>query len=69
MAVGAIVGMVGWALHCIAQTWGDVPGPHAGMGWFLAGEATLCMVLMASSALATLAKRHAEAKRMEERFL
>jgi hypothetical protein len=65
----AIVAMVGWAIHCLNQTWGTPTGPHAGMGWFLAGEAVLCAALWVTAAIGTAARRHAEAMRMTERYL
>jgi len=67
--VVAIIGMLVWAAHCLVQTWGEVPGPHAGMGWFLAGEAVLCAALWLGARIGTSAKRHAEAVAMRERYL
>jgi len=64
-----IIGMLVWAAICINHTWSDVPGPLAGMGWFVVGEVVLSLVLWASAAFATHAQRMAEAAKMKSAYL
>lgn len=67
--IACVIAMLYWAGHCINQTWGDPPGPHAGMGWFMMGEVVLCAALWISSAVATRMVRMAEAARMRSTYL
>lgn len=67
--IASILGMIVWAGFCVEQTWGEVPGSFAGMGWFLVGEVALCAVLWLSTAVSTAALRRAEAARMRSVYL
>jgi len=64
-----VVMMLVWSAYCLNQTWGEPQGPHAGMGWFLAGEVVLSIMLWASSAFATHVLRAAEGAKMRSTYL